>query len=65
MDRNIGKNIRRRKYSQEIIDHAKQSAKDALKSALKRVIPRTAEATGDLTGNTFDDGIPKVSKISP
>ena len=37
------------KYSQKLLDHAKQSATDALKTASKRAIQKTAEATGDLT----------------
>ena len=44
MDRNIGKNIIKMflssKYSQKLIDHAKQSATDALKTASKRVIQK-------------------------
>ena len=38
------------KYSQKLLDHAKQSAADALKTTLKRVTQKTAEATGDLIG---------------
>ena len=41
MGKNIGKNISKSlnsKYSQQILDHAKQSATDALKTSSKRVI---------------------------
>ena len=41
--RNIGKNIRKNlsnKYSQRLIDHAKQSATDTLKTASKRAIQK-------------------------
>ena len=52
--KNIGKNISknlRGKYSQNILDHAKQSATDELKTTPKRVIQKTAEVTGGLIGN--------------
>ena len=39
------------KYSQKLLDHAKQSATDALKTTSKRVIQKTAEETGNLIGN--------------
>ena len=41
MGRNIGKNISKNlvsKYSQKLLDHAKQSATDALKTASTRAI---------------------------
>ena len=52
MDKNIGKIITKNlsgKYSQELLDHANESATDALKikTASKRAIRKTAEATGD------------------
>ena len=50
MSKNIGKNISKSlnsKYSQKLLDHARQSATDAFKISLKRVIQKTAEATGD------------------
>ena len=50
MGKNIGKNISKSlsgKYSQELLDHAKQSATDALKTSPKRVIQKTAEASGN------------------
>ena len=49
----ISKNISKilsGKYSQKLLDHAKQSATDALKNRSKRVIQKIAEATGNLTG---------------
>ena len=54
MDKNIGKTISKNlsgKYSQKLLNHAKQSATSALKTNSKRVIQKTAEATGDLVGN--------------
>ena len=50
MVENVGKNIIKNissKYSQNFLDHAKQSATDALKTASKRAIQKTAELTGD------------------
>ena len=53
------------KYSQKIIDHAKQSATDAIETASKRATQKTAEATDDLIGNNIADKITRVSKTSP
>ena len=39
------------KYSEKILDHAKQSATDTLKTTSKRAIQKTAEKTGDLIVN--------------
>ena len=50
MSKNIGKNLSG-KYTQELLDHTKQSATDALKTASKRAIQKTAETNGDLMGN--------------
>ena len=50
MAKNLGKNITKNvsgKYSQKLLDHAKQSATDAFKTTSKRVIQKTADATGD------------------
>ena len=50
MVENVGKNIIKNvssKYSQNFLDHAKQSATDALKITSKRAIQKTAELTGD------------------
>ena len=52
------------KYSQKLLDHAKQSATEALKTTSKRVIQKTAEANGDLIGNKIANRITKVSKNS-
>ena len=63
MGGNIGKNKRKilnGKYSQKILDHAKQSATDAFKSASKRAIQESTEATGDLTSNKLRNRITKV-----
>ena len=50
MAKNIGKNITKNvsgKYSQKLLDHAKQSATDAFKTTSKRAIQKTVDATGD------------------
>ena len=47
MDRNINKTLSN-KYSQNVLDHAKQSDTAVLKTYSKRVIQKTAEATDDL-----------------
>ena len=69
--RNIDKNVKnisqnlRSKYSQEPLDHVKQSARDVLKTASKRTIQETAEVTGDLIGNKIANKITRVSKTLP
>ena len=66
MGKNIGKNIRKNlsgKYSQKLLDHAKNTATDALKTSSKRVIHKTAEATDALIGNKIAKGFTKVSNI--
>ena len=66
--KNMGKNIIQQlscKYSQKLLDHAKQCAADALKTTSKRVSQKTAEeATGDLIGNKVSDKVTKISKSS-
>ena len=50
MGENVGKDICKNlssKYSQKLLDHAKQSATDALNTSSKNAIQTTAEATGD------------------
>ena len=42
--RNMGKQLSS-KYSQKLLDHAKQSITDAIKTALKTAIQKKAEAT--------------------
>ena len=44
MGKNIGKNkTLSGKYSQKLLDHAKNSATDALKTTSKRIIQKTGE----------------------
>ena len=50
------------KYSQKLLDHAKQSAGNGLKSTTERATQKAAEATGDLIGNKIADRITKVSQ---
>ena len=67
MDKHIGKNISETligKWSQKLLDHAKQSAIDVFKTASKRAIKKTAEATCDLISNKSADKITKVSRNS-
>ena len=57
------------KYSQKLLDHAKQTATDALKTTSKRVIQKTAEAIGDFIYNKIADAVAKyydrkITKIS-
>ena len=64
--KNMGKNKSRIlsfKYSQKLLDHAKQSATDALKTSSKRVIQKTAEATRELTGNELQKSQENHCKI--
>ena len=68
MGRNVGKNISKSlnsKYSQNLLDHAKQSDTDALKTSSKRAIQEIVEATGYLIGNKIADRIMEVSKPAP
>ena len=54
MNKNIRPNISKSlggKYSQNILDYAKQSATDALKTASKRAMQKTTRATVDLSSN--------------
>ena len=53
------------KYSQKLLDHAKQSATDPLKTTSKRAIKKTAEATGGLIGIKLVDKVSKFSSILP
>ena len=65
MGKNAGKIIIKNlssKYSQKILDHAKQSAIYSLKTSSKRVISKTVEASGNLIGNKIADNITKISK---
>ena len=68
MGRNIVKNISKSlnsKYSQKLLDHAKQSVTYAFRTSSKRVIQKTAEATCNLIGNKITDKITRASKTSP
>ena len=59
----MGKNFGKRKknlsskYSQKLLDHAKQPTTDALKTASKTAIQKAAEATCDFIGNKIADSI--------
>ena len=53
------------KYSQKLLDHAKQSATDPLKTASKKAIQKTAEATGGLVGIKLADKASKFLSILP
>ena len=67
MGKNTGKNISNTlsgKYSQTLLDYAKQSATNAFKTASKKAIQKPREATGDLIINKTADKITKVSKNS-
>ena len=59
--KNISKNLSG-KYSQNLLDHAKQSATDTVKTIIKRVIQETAETAGYLISNKIADKITKASK---
>ena len=61
--KNIDKNLSN-KYSQKLIDTAKNSPTDAIKTASQRTIQKTAEATRDLVGNKIANKITNVSKKS-
>ena len=68
MGKNVGKNISKSlnsKYSQILLDHAKQSDTDALKTSSKRAIQEIVEATGYLIGNKIADRFMEVSKPAP
>ena len=65
MGKNIGKNISKSlsgKYSQKLIDHAKQSTTDAHKTSSKKVIQKATEANGDLIGNIIANKTIRVHK---
>ena len=61
---NISKNLSS-KYSQKLLDHAKQSVTYTLKTPSKRAIQKAAETTGYLIRNKIADKIKRVSKTSP
>ena len=47
------------KYSQELLDHAKQSATDTIETSSKRVIQKIAEVTHNLITNKVADAVAK------
>ena len=53
---------RSNKYSQKLLDSAKNSTADAIKTDSKRAIQKTAEVTGDFIGNKIADKIRSISK---
>ena len=59
--KNINENLSG-KYSQNLLDHAKESATDTVKTIIKRVIQETAETAGYLISNKIADKITKASK---
>ena len=48
------------KYSQKLLDHAKQLPADAFKTASKKVIQKTAEGTGDFIDDITADAVAKT-----
>ena len=67
MSKNIGKNTSKSlisKYSQKLLDQAKQSATVAFKTSSKRVIQKTEEGNRDLTGNKIADKIKSLKNLS-
>ena len=65
MGKNGGKNMSKIlsiKYSEKLLDHAKQSATNALEAYSNRVIQKIAKETRDLTGNKIADKIVGVSR---
>ena len=67
MNKNISKNIHKNlngKFSQNRLDHEKQSATDALENTSKKIIQKTEEVNGNLIGNKIADKVTKVSRNS-
>ena len=65
--KNMGKNISKNlssKYSQNLRDHAEQSATDVFQIGSKRAMQKTAAATGGLISSKIANKIIKVSKNS-
>ena len=63
MGENVRKNISKNlssKYSQKLLDPAKQSPTDGIKTISGRVSQILADATDDLIGNKVADRITKV-----
>ena len=65
MGKNLGKNISKNlncKYSQKILDHAKQLATEARKTVPRIEIQKTADKIADLIGNEIANKMTKASK---
>ena len=65
---NVGKNISKSlnsKYSEKLLNHAKQSETDAFKTSLKILIQKAAKVTGDLIGNKLLIKLQESQKTSP
>ena len=63
MTKSIGKNVNKNlsgRYSQKLLDHAKQTAADAFKITSKSSIQNTADSICDLIGNAIANRITKV-----
>ena len=68
MKKTIGKNISiilSGKYSQKLLDHAKESETGAFNTVSKRNTQETRETTGDFIGNKTADKISDVSRSPP
>ena len=64
MTKSIGKNVNKNlsgRYSQKLLDHAKQTAADAFKITSKSAIQNKADSIGDLIGNAIANRITKIS----
>ena len=62
----IGKNMSKNlnsKYSQKLIDHAKQSSTDEPKTTSNKAIQKAAGATDYLIGNKIVDKITTITTI--
>ena len=65
MGKNVGKNISKNlncKYSQKILDHAKQLATEARKTVPRIDIQKTADKIAYLIGNEIANKMTKASK---
>ena len=68
MSKNVGKSISKNlssKYSQNLLDYAKQFVTDVLKTVSKKSNSKHSKATSDLIENNIADKITRVSKILP
>ena len=63
MSKNVSKNISKNlsgKYSQKLLDHARQSTADALKHSSKNRFKKMAETVTYLIGNKIADAVAKL-----